>query len=154
MPKSIPLEKRKAEGTMRTVHRRKEATAPKVEVKTLEEVPGLTAKAKKHWPFFKKMFAALPVAAESDIATVQRMLECYAEVRECQDVIIKEGRFYRAETKEGYIIRAHPAVSNLSEADRRLRAYLTDFGMTPAARTKVQGNDNTPPQDPLKDFGL
>jgi P27 family predicted phage terminase small subunit len=150
----VPMEKRELEGTVRAKHRKKaEGTPDVVVLKTLVECPDLSKRAKKYWPFIRKCLNALPVTAEADITTVQRLVETYAEVRYCMEVIEDEGWFYESETKTGLIKRAHPAVSQMNEADRRLRAYLQDFGLTPASRTKVKGEGNGDhPQDPLQAF--
>jgi hypothetical protein len=36
------------------------------------------------------------------------------------------------------VIRARPEVALRADADMRLRAYLNDFGLMPAVRSKVQ----------------
>lgn len=91
----------------------------------------------------------------ADMPSIQRMAETYAEVRMHQATLQKTGYFYKAMTKEGYIIRSHPAVAALSDADRRLRPMLAEFGLTPASRTRVKGDsDGNPPEDPLADFGI
>lgn len=150
----VPMEKRELEGTVRAKHRAKAAGTPEVVVlKTIEECPDLSVTGKKYWPFIKKCLNALPVTAESDLITVQRLVETYGEVRYCMETIKREGWFYESETKTGTIMRSHPAVGQMNEADRRLRAYLQDFGMTPAARTKVKGEEGgNDPKDPLAGF--
>jgi len=45
------------------------------------------------------------------------------------------------ETKAGgEMERMRPAYSALMDADRRLKAWLVEFGQTPAARSKVKTN--------------
>jgi P27 family predicted phage terminase small subunit len=52
------------------------------------------------------------------------------------------------------MIKANPAVAMLADADRRFKSYLVEFGLTPAARSKV----NTLPdeeegrKDPLAQY--
>lgn len=150
-----PLEKHQIEGTARASVKKRAEYTPKIPVVQVEECPGLSPKAREHWPFIRQCLQKLPVSTEADIASIQRLVECYAEVRVLQDICRLEGRFYESKTKEGIIIRAHPAVGALSEADRRLRAYLTDFGLTPASRTRVKGDGNgDAPKDPLSEFGV
>lgn len=156
--KRVPEEVRAIEGTTRASHRRKTAAAAEsvgtVALKTVEECPGLTPEAKKFWPYFREMFKKLPVVAESDMASLQRMVETYAEIREYMAILKEEGKFYQTYTKSGDMnIKAHPALGAMQDADRRFRAYMTDFGMTPTARTRVgnpgEGNEQ---KDPLEDF--
>jgi P27 family predicted phage terminase small subunit len=51
--------------------------------------------------------------------------------------------------------RARPQVQMFQDCDRRLRAWLVEFGLTDAARAKVNGTSpETPKKDPLAEFGL
>lgn len=153
--KRVPMEKRVIEGTDRASKRKRAAGAPKAAIITVEECPGLIPEAQKYWPFFREMFKKMPVVAESDLASLQRMVETYAEIREYQAILKKEGKFYVTYTKQEDMMRkAHPALSALSDADKRFRAYMTDFGMTPASRTRVKGEDSDLNKDPLSDFGI
>ncbi|ECC6922313.1 P27 family phage terminase small subunit, partial [Salmonella enterica] len=36
--------------------------------------------------------------------------------------------------------------------DRRFKSYLVEFGLTPAARTKVNAHDGNKEEDPLSQF--
>ncbi len=109
----VPMEKRIIEGTDRASTRRRAEGSVKVPIKTITECPGLSAEAKKHWPLFVKMFSAMPVVAESDIAAVQQLVEAYAEVRAHRATLEKDGRFYKSATREGEIMRPHPALASL-----------------------------------------
>lgn len=151
----VPMEKRQLEGTVRAKHKKKAEGTPTIPVVKIVECPDLSAKAKKHWPFIRKLLQALPVSTMADVGAVQRLTECYSEVRHYMEVLAVEDHFYESSTKQGIIIRAHPAVAALAEADRRLRAYLIDFGLTPASRTRVkaEGGDNGY-KDPLSEFGI
>tara|TARA_B110000977_G_C11037897_1_gene477791 strand:- start:1357 stop:1809 length:453 start_codon:yes stop_codon:yes gene_type:complete len=55
-----------------------------------------------------------------------------------EDAILLEsvGAFYMP-SKESGIIRAHPAVARMSSNRQRAQALLGEFGLTPAARSKV-----------------
>lgn len=152
--KRQPIEAKELKGTVRARDRKAAEGTPLVPVKLIEELPGLSDRARKWWPFFKKQLHALPVTTESDVATVQRLVETYAEVRYCMEVLEEEGWFYESETKQGIIKRSHPAAGHLSEADRRLRAYLNEFGLTPASRTRVKGEGGGGKEykDPLGEF--
>jgi phage terminase small subunit len=47
--------------------------------------------------------------------------------------------YYETTTQHGRIMRrAHPAVGVLQDADRRLKGWLAEFGMSPSARTRVR----------------
>lgn len=61
------------------------------------------------------------------------------------------GLTYATITPNGIMIRNHPAVAIRSDAWRRARAMLSEFGLTPSSRTKVQviGGDEA---DPFEEF--
>ena len=55
-----------------------------------------------------------------------------------EDVVLLEsvGRYYMPSEESG-IIRAHPAVASVASGRQRAQALLNEFGLTPAARSKV-----------------
>jgi P27 family predicted phage terminase small subunit len=46
----------------------------------------------------------------------------------------------------------HPGFAQLRAYDQALRGYLVEFGMTPAARSRVKVPDGMPPADPFSEF--
>lgn len=151
--KRVPMEIREIEGTARASTRKRAAGSPEIAVKTVLNVPGLSTEGKKHWPLFREMFKNWPVVAETDIVALQRMVECYAEVRIHMRTLEKEGWTLISSTRHGDNERAHPASGMLADADRRFRAYITDFGLTPTSRSRAKGDGNgNKTKDPLDDF--
>ena len=63
----------------------------------------------------------------------ERLCQVWAEVRGYDAHLAEHGTTYQT----GGMIRPRPQVALRSEADKRLRQYLIEFGLTPAARTKV-----------------
>ena len=92
-----------------------------------------------------------------------------SEIEDCNAIIAKEGRTYRSETVAGEVlndagkveiqtkvmIKGHPAVSQRSEAMRHLQSLLSEFGLTPAAISKVSadGGNKKQEKDPWEKFG-
>ena len=60
--------------------------------------------------------------------------------------------FSLLQTDGGFLIKANPAVAMLADADRRFKSYLVEFGLTPAARTKVKVDGGEKEEDPLNQF--
>ena len=48
--------------------------------------------------------------------------------------------------------RAHTAVAQPADAARRVQSLLAEFGMTPAARSKVSGLPDLPGDGPARGF--
>lgn len=100
------------------------------------------------------------VLTEADALALERLCDCYAEILECRELIQRDGRTYSstsAAKKEGdepqFLMKANPAVAMLADADRRFKGYLVEFGLTPAARSKVQvKDDGDGEKDPLQEF--
>lgn len=98
---------------------------------------GQTAKAA--WRKVATILDRMGVLTEADEHALERLAECYAEIRECSKLIKQHGRSYETVNNEGSVMhRPRPEVGMLADADRRFRAYLIEFGLTPAARTKIQ----------------
>lgn len=91
-----------------------------------------------HWGRFSEILDRMGVLTEADGAALERVVCLYQEVIELREVIETEGRTYTTKNRDGAeMTRPQPAVAMLADCDRRFRGWLGDFGLTPAARTKV-----------------
>jgi len=79
------------------------------------------------------------VASRDDSDALAMLAGLIVEIEE--DIVLIEsiGAFYVPSEASG-IIRAHPAVSRLSVNRQRAQALLGEFGLTPAARSKVSAS--------------
>jgi len=92
------------------------------------------------------------VLTQLDGKALELLIEAYTEYRRHCETLDTEGYTYRVETQTGDVmIKAHPAAAMKSDAWKRIRAMLSEFGMTPASRSKVNagGPDKV---DPLEEF--
>lgn len=129
---ATPAEVKRARGTLR---KSREKAAPELPVSGYQAPPAHLSKEEKAlWKVFCTLAAEMRVLTEADLHTLERLCGCAAEVRHLHAAIAVQGHTYQTETG---LIKANPAVAMLADADRRLLAYLTHFGMTPAARSKV-----------------
>lgn len=103
--------------------------------------------AKAAWLRFGSVLDSMGVLAKTDGAALQRLAEVYAQVSQLQQHIANHGHTYLGGVETDSkgqpipgtgLTKARPEVGMLADADRRLRAYLTDFGLTPSARTRVK----------------
>lgn len=136
----------------------------KREPKPAREIPScpahLSDTGKVAWGRLSVLIDRMGILTEADGAALERLCDCYAEILECRDVIALHGRVYesvkpaRREGEESeMLIKANPAVAMLADADRRFKAYLVEFGLTPAARSKVHTkSDDDEKADPLSEF--
>lgn len=117
----------------------------KAEPKPCREIPSppahISPGARVAWGRFSVLLDRMGVLTEADAAALEQMAETYAEMVELRADIAANGRFQTVTTKAGgEMERLRPAYAALMDADRRLKAWLVEFGKTPAARSKVYGN--------------
>lgn len=137
----------------------------KKEPKPKREIPSCPAylgdTAKVAWGRLSVLLDRMGVLTEADGAALERLCDCYAEILECRELIAKQGRTYSSirgfggedSEIEQVLMKANPAVAMLADADRRFKSYLVEFGLTPAARSKVHAKtDDDEKQDPLAEF--
>lgn len=143
-----PTTQKKVTGTLRASRENKRE--PQLAVASYQSAPAsMTAEGKAVWKIFCPLAASMGVLTEADLQTLERLCEVAAEVRRLTKVISEEGHTY---STDAGLIKAHPAVAMAADADRRLLSYLTHFGMTPAARSKVQAIGEPPSKDPEDEF--
>jgi len=76
------------------------------------------------------------IASRDDNDALAMLAGLIVEIEEDSVLLESVGAFY-VPSKESGIIRAHPAVGRLSTNRQRAQALLGEFGLTPAARSKV-----------------
>ena len=125
---------------------------PKPE-KGIPNTPKHLDKMGKYW--FQQIAQELDnigVLTQLDAKALELLIEAYTEYRRHCETLDTEGYTYRVETQTGDgMMRAHPAAAMKADAWKRIRAMLSEFGMTPASRSKVNagGPDKV---DPLEEF--
>lgn len=117
----------------------------KLEPKPRRELPSppahMSDAARVAWGRLTVILDRMGVLTEADAYALERLAELYAEMVALSEVIAAEGRTYETVTETGSsIFRPRPEVAMLADADRRFRAYLIEFGLTPAARSKVKAD--------------
>lgn len=113
----------------------------------------LSDEARGWWGWFAGFLDRMGVLTEADAAALEQLCELYVELKGLRKVVEDEGRFYKTTNQNGdAMIRPHPAVAQLADTDRRFRGYLSEFGLTPAARSKVSTMGDDADSDPAEAF--
>lgn len=121
----------------------------------------LSTTSKVAWGKLCVLLDRMGVLTEADALALERLCDCYAEILECRELIARDGRTYSSVStakNEGdlpsVLMKANPAVAMLADADRRFKGYLVEFGLTPAARSKVEikGGNGDKQEDPIQEF--
>ena len=87
----------------------------------------------------------MKVMTMADRKALELLSLAYQEYREASDVIAREGATYETTTENGNtMIRPRPEVRLRAESWRRTSTMLQEFGLTPAARSRVYGVDGSP----------
>jgi len=129
----------------------------KREPKPRREIPSCPAyledSGKVAWGRLSVLLDRMGVLTEADGAALERLCDCYTDILECRKLIARDGRTYQTTATSGeMLIKANPAVAQLRAADSQFKSYLVEFGLTPAARSKVNAAPEDDKKDPLQEF--
>ncbi len=101
----------------------------------------LNDNATRAWENLAPMLVRLRVLTEADHLALERLALCYAEVCEHEETLSGLGYTYETHSMSGDVmVRKRPEAALLADADRRFKSYLVEFGLTPAARSKVEAD--------------
>lgn len=79
------------------------------------------------------------IITELDSKALEMLTLAYSDYREARELVKEHGVMYQTISMTGAKVwKANPAVNAASDAWKRFRAMATEFGMTPASRTKVE----------------
>jgi P27 family predicted phage terminase small subunit len=108
------------------------------------ERPGAPAhisdKAREAWGYVSGLLDRIGVLTEVDAIALEMLCEAYADyIAACAALKAFGSNYYQTVSNEGSVMhRAHPAVAVKQDADRRIKSWVAEFGMTPSARTRVK----------------
>jgi P27 family predicted phage terminase small subunit len=119
---------------------------------------GLTPLHQAAWRRVAGAVIRMGATTPPDALALERLVACYVEILEAEAsiarpivaerttkdgevyevVICRAGeRYFVSYGQSGYMVRERPEVAVIRSADQRLKSYLNEFGLTPAARSKV-----------------
>jgi P27 family predicted phage terminase small subunit len=111
----------------------------------------LSDRAREAWGYVSGVLDRMGILTEADTIAVEMLCEAYADYLEARETLKKYGSNYYETTsaKGGTMLRSHPAVAVMQDADRRIKAWTAEFGMTASARSRVQvnGQEEADPAD-------
>lgn len=102
----------------------------------------MSDKARETWGYVSGLLDRMGVLCEVDAVALEMLCEAYADYLAARDELkIFGSEYYTTLTAAGdKMHRAHPAVAQKNDADRRIRGWLAEFGMTPSARSRVKSD--------------
>jgi P27 family predicted phage terminase small subunit len=98
----------------------------------------LTGVARVTWQELSELLVSMRVLSVADRAALAQMCAAVATYRAAHAVVERDGMTFTATTEHGTVTRARPEVAIMQDADRRIRAWANEFGLTPAGRPRVK----------------
>jgi P27 family predicted phage terminase small subunit len=98
----------------------------------------LSPVAIRAWRTIVPILRGMGVATTADRVALGMLCDALAEYVTARDIAREAGATFETTNEHGgMMVRAHPAVGIASDAWRRVRLMLNDYGLTAAARSKV-----------------
>ena len=137
MSKRLPTRVKALRGTLR-----RDRTNPR-EPKPLVRIPpcrrSLPASVRAMYQRVGRILAPLRVVTVADGLALELVASALVEHETAARVILEQGATYPARTEAGAVMhRARPEQAIAADAWRRAASMLTQFGLTPASRSKVE----------------
>lgn len=121
-------------------HRPANKAEPKPHLGAAEPPEWLPESGRRFWHELEPMLLSMRVLTEADRPALVALAAVYAIWRRAFDVIWEEGTSYEAVTEHGTMMRRRPEATDEADAWRRFRSMLIEFGLTPAARSRVSAS--------------
>lgn len=119
----------------------------------------LSRRAKDEWRRIVPILLNLGLLTRVDLAALVGYCQSFAEVEEATRILNREGRIIERDIYSrngdwvGTAKELHPAVKLQHEASNRVKAFLTEFGLSPMTRTRVKTiGGEKPAADPAEQF--
>lgn len=91
--------------------------------------------AAQEWQRIAPELESLGLLTQVDLAALAAYCQAYSRWIAAEAVIAAQGITY---TSEKGMIRPHPAVSIAKESMRLIREFVSEFGLSPASRTRIR----------------
>ena len=121
---------------------------PSPEKKAPECPSWLEPEAKKEWERMADIMEGIGILTEIDMTAFAGYCQAYARWKEAEEFLSKHGTIFK--TPSGYIQQV-PQVSIAQTYLKVMKDFASQFGLTPASRTRIQVNtENNDTDDPME----
>lgn len=125
---------------------------PKPEKKAPKCPKWLEPEAKKEWRRMSKTLEAIGVLTQVDATAFAGYCQAYARWKEAEEFLTKHGTIFK--TPSGYIQQV-PQVSIAQTYLKIMKDFCSEFGLTPAARSRIsvstaEGSCDDPMEEMLR----
>lgn len=111
---------------------------PQVECEIPDCPEHLTESAKKHWYTVAELLLSSKVITKLDADALSLLCDAYARWVEATTKVQEHGLVVKSPS--GFAVQS-PFLGIANKAHDQLRSLLSEFGMTPSSRTKIQTTD-------------
>lgn len=127
---------------------------PKPAVSIPDPPETLKPKAREKYYEIAPLLMKMGVFTNVDGLGLCMMVEAYVDYLDARAALDEAGGwYYQVITKEGAVMwRLHPAAGVVQDCDRRIRAWLIEYGKTPAARARLKVESGHQEQDPAERY--
>lgn len=122
------------------------AFEPTPEVAAPECPPHLKGEARAEWDRITEELEKLGMVSRLERGALAAYCQCWARWVDAEEKLEQFGLLVRS--PNGYPMPS-PYVAIANKAMDQMRAFLIEFGMTPASRTKVADARRAPPKNPF-----
>lgn len=104
----------------------------------------LKGRARKFWHYHAPILTAMGLLTVADVAMLAELCETEAEFWTARDDVRKRGieiestRYDRKTDRPYTVTEDNPSVKIASDAGKRMKAILVEFGLSPSSRTRVK----------------
>lgn len=123
---------------------------PKAPPGDVSEPPELAGYALECWRDLAPLLTEMGLLDLSSARMLVALCEAYADWREAVDDIAAKGAYYEVNERQ----LSRPAVGVREKAWRRYHLGLTEFGLTPASRARVEAKPTAAKGNPMERYGL
>lgn len=109
----------------------------------------LDREAKREWKRLSRELERLGLLTAVDGTAFAAYCQAYSRWRQAEEAIRREGMVVT--TESGYPM-PHPAVKIAEKAMQLIRAFCTEFGLTPSARARMALPGRKDEEDPFEEY--
>jgi P27 family predicted phage terminase small subunit len=120
---------------------------------SLDPPAHIQGEAASLWKRLAPILDRMGVLTEADVDAFEALCIAWADWKDALAAIAEDGAYYQTFSESGMMRRAHPALGVRNDAWRRVIAGMSEFGLTPASRTKVSARSKDD-DDPLAEFDI
>jgi len=128
--------------------------APANEVFPEDKIPDppkfLSKEAKREWSRMSVALFSLGLLSEIDRSALSLYCQAWGRVEKYEKIIAEKGELYKTQNGE---VRVSPVMSILNTAYTQLYKLITEFGLSPAARTRISTKKGTEKKGSFAKYG-